>query len=247
MKQFKRHDGREYNEMRQIEVKVGVIKNAVGSAMFRIGNTIAYAAVYGPKAVFPKFLQRPDRALLRCHYNMVAFAGAGERVRPGPSRRSRELGLIIEKALLPMIDLSDFPRATVDVFIELVQTDAGTRCAGICAASLALADAGLKMKDIVSAVSIGYIDGNLILDIDGYEDCLLGAADIPIAIAPRTGQITLLQLDGRIKKEQLFEAISLAKQACQKIYGAQRNALKQKYGIAEGSEADAEQTGEQPE
>ncbi|MBI5872461.1 exosome complex exonuclease Rrp41 [archaeon] len=233
---FKRHDGRGAEELREIEARVGVIKNAVGSAMFRIGSTIAYAAVYGPKAVFPKFLQRPDRAVLRCHYNMVAFSGAGERVRPGPNRRARELGLVIEKALLPVLDLSDFPRAGVDVDIELLQTDAGTRCAGICAASMALADAGFKMRDIVSSVSVGHIDGQLILDVDGHEDCELGVTDIPIAIMPRTGNLTLLQLDGKIRKEELFEAIRLARKGCEKIYGLQKQALKAKYGAAEGME-----------
>ena len=63
--------------------------------------------------------------------------------------------MVTEKALLPVLDLDEFPNSVVDVFIEFPQTDAGTRCAGICAASIALADAGLKMKDMVSSVSVG--------------------------------------------------------------------------------------------
>src|SRR3989344_2153053 len=121
----KRHDGRQPAQIRPIEAKVGVIKNADGSAYFKIGNTWAYAAVYGPRNLFPKFLQDPSRGILRCNYNMMPFSGSGERVRPGQSRRSREISMVTEKALLPVVDLNDFPNAVVDVFIELPQTDAG--------------------------------------------------------------------------------------------------------------------------
>ena len=138
-----RIDGRKDDELRPIEAKAGVIKRADGSAYFRIGNTWAYAAVYGPRDLHPKFLQDPKKGTLRCEYNMMAFSGMGDRVRPGPSRRSKEISMVTEKALLPAISLDEFPNTVVDVFIELPQTDAGSRCAGICAASIALADAGI--------------------------------------------------------------------------------------------------------
>jgi len=130
---------RKPNETRPMEAKVGVVKNAIGSAMFKIGKTVAIAAVYGPRELHPKFMQNPATGKLRCHYNMMAFSGSGNRVRPGPSRRSKEIGLVTTQALAPALDLSEFPKTVVDVFVELVQTDAGTRCAGICAASMALA------------------------------------------------------------------------------------------------------------
>src|SRR3990172_8094510 len=145
-----RKDGRKLDELRPIEAKVGVIKKADGSAYFRIGKTVAYAAVYGPRELFPRFMKNPGKGLLRCHYNMMPFSGTGDRVKPGGNRRSKEISLVTEKSLLPVLDLSDCPNAVVDVYIELPQTDAGSRCAGICAASLALADAGLTMKDMVT-------------------------------------------------------------------------------------------------
>src|SRR3989344_5850187 len=121
-----RVDGRKINELRPIEAKTGVIKRADGSAMFKIGKTIAYAAVYGPRELHPKFLQNPQKGLLRCNYNMMSFSGAGNRVRPGPSRRSKEINLVIQKALMPVLSLEKYPNAVIDVFIELLQTDAGT-------------------------------------------------------------------------------------------------------------------------
>ena len=84
-----RNDGRKLDELRPISAKVGVIKKADGSAYFKIGKTVAYAAVYGPRDLYPKFKQDPKRGILRCHYNMMPFSGTGERVRPGQNRRAK--------------------------------------------------------------------------------------------------------------------------------------------------------------
>ncbi len=226
----KRLDGRKADEMRKISAKVGVIKEANGSAMFKIGDTVAYAAVYGPRNFHPKFLQNPEKGVLRCKYNMMPFSGAGDRVRPGGNRRSKEISMVIESSLASVLNLEDFPNAVVDVFIELSQTDAGTRCAGICAASMALADAGFAMKDLVASVSVGKVDGKVLVDLDYKEESYDGeVADIPIAVIPRSGKLTLLQMDGRVTKDELKKALELGKKACSQIYDVQKKALKSKF------------------
>ncbi len=229
----KRLDNRSFEETRHIEAKVGIIKRADGSAYFKIGNTWAYAAVYGPRNLHPKFLQDPQKGILRCNYNMMPFSSSNERVKPGGSRRSKEISYVTEKALLPVLDLNEYPNSVVDVFIELPQTEAGSRCAGICAASMALADAGLLMKDLVAAVSVGKVDGKLLVDLDYSEESYPegDVADIPVAMTPNLNQITLLQMDGKVKKEELSKALDLAKKACMKIYEIQKKALKEKYKV----------------
>jgi exosome complex component RRP41 len=230
----KRLDGRKLDETRPIEAKVGIIERADGSAIFKIGQTIAYAAVYGPRNLYPKFMQDPQKGILRVNYNMMPFSGHGERVRPGGSRRAKEISMVTEKALLPVIDLSDFPNAVVDVFIELPQTDAGTRCAGICAAAMALADAGIMMKDLVSAVAVGCIDGTVIADLNYDEEAFEGkVADIPVAILPNSGEISLLQMDGEVSQENIKDAIELAKKVTKNIYEIQKQALKDKFKVGE--------------
>ncbi|MAG91993.1 exosome complex exonuclease Rrp41 [Candidatus Woesearchaeota archaeon] len=228
-----RIDGRKFDETRPIEAKVGVIKRADGSAMFKIGNTWAYAAVYGPRNLHPKFLQNPEKGLLRCSYNMMPFSSTGDRVRPGGSRRSKEISLVTQKSLNPVLNLEEYPNSVVDVFIELPQTEAGSRCAGICAASMALADAGLDMKDLVCAVSVGRVDDKLLVDLDyseeSYEDGPV--ADVPIAFMPNINKISLLQMDGEVKKEELMKLIEMGKKACMKIYEIQKKALKDKYKV----------------
>lgn len=229
----KRIDGRKQKEIREITAKAGVIKNADGSAYFKIGNTIAYAAVYGPRELHPKFMQDPSTGILRCNYNMMPFAGMGNRVRPGQNRRAKEISMVTEKALLPVVDLKEYPNAVIDVFIELPQTDAGSRCAGICAASIALADAGIPMKDLVSAVSVGTVDGTIVVDLDyGEEAYDASVADIPIAYIPSTDEISLLQMDGEITKDTLLEALEIGKKACREIIEIQKNALKEKYKVS---------------
>lgn len=228
----KRFDGRKIDELREMEAKVGIIKRADGSAMFKIGKTIAIAAVYGPRELHPKFLQNPEEGVLRCNYNMMAFSGSGERIRPGPSRRSKEISHITEKALLPVLNLKEYPGTVVDVFIELIQTDAGTRCAGITAAAMALANAGFFMKDLVSAISIGIIEDQIVVDVDKEEeDYEKGMCDMPMAFMPRTGEVTLLQCDGFVTNEQLKRALESGKEACKKIYEIQKNALKNRYKV----------------
>ncbi|MBW3015743.1 exosome complex exonuclease Rrp41 [Candidatus Woesearchaeota archaeon] len=224
----KRNDGRKWEDTRKVEAKVGVIKRAVGSAMFKIGDTIAIAAVYGPRSMYPRFLQDPECGTLRCHYNMMPFS-AGERVRPGGSRRSKEISLVTEKALIPVIDLNEFPNAVVDVFIEFPQTDAGSRCAGICAASMALADAGISMKHLVSAVAVGRVGGRLLVDLDYSEESHEeGSTDIATAYVPGMG-FSLLQMDGEVTPEELQKLLEMSKQACEKLHKVQEEALKSKY------------------
>lgn len=231
----KRFDGRGFEDLRPIEAKVGVIKRADGSAMFRIGKTTAYAAVYGPRELHPKFMQDPKKGILRCQYGMMPFSGHGNRVRPGPSRRSKEISMVMEKALNPVLDLTDYPNSVVDVFVELPETDAGTRCAAITAAAMALADAGLEMKDLIASIAVGTVDAkvtaDLIYDEEAYEDGPV--SDIPVAMIPSTGEITLLQMDGEIDHESLIKALELAKKKCVEINKIQRDALKAKYAVKE--------------
>ncbi|MEK6968093.1 MAG: exosome complex exonuclease Rrp41 [Nanoarchaeota archaeon] len=228
---FNRPDGREFDEMRPIEAKAGIIARADGSGYFKIGDTIALAAVYGPRDLYPKFMQDPTKGVLRVKYNMMPFSGSGDRVRPGASRRSREISFVTERALLSAVNLEDFPNAVVDVFIELPQTDAGTRCAGICAASIALADAGISMKDMVAAVSCGKVGDTLLVDLSYAEEAVedLPVADMPVSFLPRSGKAVLLQMDGQITKDEILRALEMGKEACEKIYDIQKNALKEKF------------------
>ncbi len=224
----KRYDGRKFDETRKIDIELDVVPNADGSAKFSFGDTIAIAAVYGPKPLHPQHLQNPRKGIIRAKYDMISFS-VNERKRPGPSRRSTEISQITEWALSEVAELEAFPNTVVDVHIMITQANASTRCAGINAAALAMARAGIPMKELVASVSIGKLDKTLVVDVskdeEDYEEGE-GATDIAMSFSCKTNKITHIQLDGKISNEELKEAVKLGKEACQKIYSEQKKHLK---------------------
>ncbi len=226
---IKRKSGRKADEIRPISAKVGIIPNADGSAEYISGKTKAIAAVYGPKKMHPQHAQNPAKGTLRCTYNMLSFS-VSDRIRPGPNRRATEISKITEWALAPIVMLDDYPSMVVDVHIHMTQADAGTRCAGINAAAMALAHAGIPMKNMVSSIAAGKLDKTVVLDLDKYEDSEFeegeGSTDIPITFTD-DGKITHIQVDGKINKKQLMEAVEMARKTSKDIYEVQKKALKE--------------------
>jgi exosome complex component RRP41 len=222
-----RLDGRKADDLRPVKLQVGVIPNADGSAYIEHGKNKILVGVFGPREMHPKHLSQADRMVLRCRYHMAPFS-VPERKSPAPSRREVELSKVIKEALEPSVFLDLYPRAGVDVFVEVLQADGGTRCASITAASLALADAGLPLRDLVVACAAGKIDDTVVLDLYDTED-KLGAADVPVAIMPNLNAVTLLQMDGILTPDEFETALNMAIEGCKKIYTMQREALRTKY------------------
>jgi exosome complex component RRP41 len=236
-----RVDGRKADEMRPLKIEAGILENADGSAYVEWGNNKVIAAVYGPREAQPKYLQDPAKAIVQVNYNMAAFSG-DERVRPGPNRRATEISKITAEALENVILTNNFPRASIDVYIEVLEADAGTRCAGLTAASVAVADAGIPMIDMVAACAAGKVDGQIVLDLGKKEDNF-GQADLPLGFVPRTGEIVLLQMDGNMTREEFQDAMKMAITACQQVHGLQQDALRRRYAMnfADMEDGEAEQ------
>ena len=225
-----RLDGRGADQIRPIKIEVGVLARADGSCYVEMGKNKVIAAVYGPREVHPRHLQEVTRAIVRYRYNMASFS-VEERKRPGPDRRSHELSKVSREALEPVILTSYFPRSVIDVFVEVLQADAGTRTAGINAASVALADAGIPMKSMISSCAAGKVGDTLIMDPMKEEDNF-GQADMPLAMTP-SGEITLLQMDGRLSQEEFRQALQMAMRGCREVYEIQRKSLLDKYSQLE--------------
>lgn len=230
----KRLDGRKPDEMRPVKMKVGVIPQADGSAEIEMGDTKAIAAVYGPKKVLPRRNEIADRAYLEVNYIMAPFS-TSDRIRPGPSRRSTEISKVMTAALAPAIFLDKYPQMGIYVYVEVINANAGTRTAALNAASAALADAGIEMRDLVVSTAAGKVDGEVVLDLFQEEDNF-GEADLPVAIMPNTGEITLLQMDGHLTKKEFDKAMELCKTGAKKLYDIQKKALVDKYKSAGGNE-----------
>ncbi len=196
------------------------------------GNKV-YVAVYGPREAIPRHEASPYRAVLRYRYTMSPFS-VPERKSPKPSRRETEISMVSRLALENVLFLEEFPMTMIDVFAEVVSADAGTRVAALTAASVALADAGIPMKDLPVALAVGRIcneEGEcaIIADLNKYEEDMPGAVDLPMTIVTKDETVTHMQMDGRVSKEELDQMIELAIKKAKELNKVQRDALKQKY------------------
>lgn len=223
----KREDGREAGDLRDIKMTVGVIPNATGSAYIEWGGNKIYAAVYGPREVHPHHMAKPDKGILRVYYRMASYS-VHERKRPAPGRREKEISMVMENALSPVLFLELYPDSALELYVEIIDADGGTRCAAITVASLALADAGIPMRSLVSAVAGGKAEGKLILDCSGDED-KSGEADLPVAITWFNNEISLMQFDGKMSLDEFEQTIDTVKNSLEKIHEMQKQALKEKY------------------
>jgi len=224
-----RSDGRKADELRPLKLQVGVLPGADGSAYIEHGKNKILAGAFGPREVHPKHLAQADRMVLRCRYHMAPFS-VQDRKSPAPSRREVELSKVIKESLEPALFLELYPRTGVDVYVEVLQADGGTRCAAITAAALAIADAGVPMRDLVVGCAAGKVDDTVVLDLYDAED-KLGVADVQVAYMPNLNAITLLQMDGILTPEEFEKAINMAMDGCRKINEIQKEALKTKYMV----------------
>lgn len=230
---MERKDGRQAGELRPIKMETGVLKRADGSCYLEWGKNKVFAAVYGPRPCFPKREQDPLKARLVFRYNLAPFS-VDERKRPGPDRRSVEISKVSREALERVVLLEYFPRTSIDVFVEVLQADAGTRCAALSAAVVALADAGIPMKDLVSATAVGKLGGEMAVDLNKLEEDE-GDADMPVSISPRTKNVVLLQMDGMLTRDEFMKGLELAIESCMKVNAMQKEALKKRYEGVEGN------------
>lgn len=223
----KRCDGRTVDEPRRIMIRAGGLKNADGSAYIEFGENKILVGVFGPRDVHPKHMSDTDTGILRVRYHMEPFSVA-ERKNPAPSRREIEISKVIKEALEPAVMLEKFPRTAVDVFIEVLQADGGTRCAALTAASVALADAGIPMRDLVAGIAAGKVADTVILDVNNEED-QSGQADMPIGYMPNLEKVTLMQLDGVLTPEEYKKCVEVGIEGCKLVYALQKKALNDKY------------------
>lgn len=227
----RRLDGRGLHDLRPIEMQSGVLGRADGSCYLKWGNNKIICAIYGPRELHPKHLAQPDKAIVRVQYRLATFS-VGERKSPAPRRREYELSKILSESINTALFLEKFPTGTIDVFITVLDADGGTRCAALTAASLGLADAGIPMRGIITGCAVGKVDGKIVVDLSDVED-KEGEGDMPVAMIYTTGEVTLLQCDGKFTSEEIEEGLKLSKIAIGQVYQMQRNALLNKYSQIE--------------
>ena len=172
----------------------------------------------------PRKIQRQDRAVIDVAYNMAPFSTT-DRIRPGFNRRSREISKVTKDALESVVLLELYPRSKIRVSIEIVSAEAGTRCVGLTAASVALADAGIPMTDMVISVASGKVNDVVVCDLNKEEDNY-GEADLPMGILPNTGELVFLQMDGNLSPDEFKQAWDYNVDAAMEVHKLIIDALK---------------------
>ncbi|KAK8565740.1 hypothetical protein V6N12_059294 [Hibiscus sabdariffa] len=170
----------------------------------------------GPREVQNRSQIINDQALVRCEYSMANFS-TGDRMRkPKGDRRSTEISLVIRQTMEACILTHLMPRSQIDIFVQVLQADGGTRSACINAATLSLADAGIPMRDIVTSCSAGYLNSTPLLDLNYIEDSA-GGPDVTVGILPKLDKVTLLQMDAKLPVDIFENVMGLAIEGCKAV------------------------------
>lgn len=227
-----RIDGRKAEEIRPIEIEVGVLPRTHGSAMFRRGSTQALTITTLGSPALEQLIENMEGEETKRyihHYNMPPFT-VGETGRLGwPSRREIGHGALAERALLPMIPSEERFPYTIRVVSEIMSSNGSTSMASVCGSALSLMDAGVPISSPVAGIAMGMIsdDGKAVIlsDILGIEDF---NGDMDFKVAGTKKGITAIQMD--VKKnvldlKLLEKALAQAKKGRLFILGKMLRAL----------------------
>ncbi|KAK9720288.1 3'-5'-exoribonuclease [Basidiobolus ranarum] len=219
----KRSDGRTTEELRSIFLKTGLISQANGSAYIELQHTKIACAIYGPRqAKKPSFNNKGE---LNCEFKFTPFSCVKRR---GHLRdaQERELSQIITQALAPSVRLELFPKSVVDIYISVLESDGigSTVAAAITCASVALADAGIEMLDLVAASSGGFFQSQVMLDCTAIEEEQQQGSLI-LSYMPSLNEVTHIVLGGETEVTVSNQAIEQCIDTCTKIYSVMNHSL----------------------
>lgn len=228
-----RLDGRAYNEIRPICCEVGLLPRAHGSAMFTRGETQGLISVTlgtGDDEQKIDSLTGESFRKFMLHYNFPPFSVGEARMLRGTSRREIGHGALAERAVSTMIPVDDdsFPY-TIRVVSEIFESNGSSSMASVCGATLAMWDAGIKLKAPVAGIAMGMIkegdDFAVLSDILGDEDHL---GDMDFKVCGTENGVTAIQMDIKVdglSREVLTQALEQARQGRLHILGAMKQAL----------------------
>ncbi|XP_044150435.1 exosome complex component RRP41 [Bufo gargarizans] len=213
-----RVDGRKAGELRKIQARMGVFAQADGSAYVEQGNTKALAVVYGPHEIRGSRAKTlHDRAVVNCQYSMATFSTGERKRRPHGDRKSTEMTLHLKQTFEAAILTQLYPRCQIDIYVQILQADGGNYCTCVNAATLAVIDAGIPMRDYVCASSAGFIEDTPLADLSYVEESA-GGPQLALALLPKSEQIALLEMNSRLHEDHLERVIDAASKACKDVY-----------------------------
>ena len=233
---YKRPDGRAYDALRPIEITVGVSKFAEGSCEIRFGDTEVLCLATVTDSV-PRHLIGKAEGWVTAEYAMLPRStperSQRESLAGRPGGRTFEIQRLVGRALRSAVDLKALGSRSVTIDCEVIQADGGTRTAAITGGYIALAHAlrhftPKPLRKNVAAVSVGFVEGQLVLDLPYAEDSI---ADADVNVVA-TGEGELIEVQGTAERRPFSrgdfdQVLELALKGIAQLVEAQNNALKQ--------------------
>jgi ribonuclease PH len=237
-----RKDRRANDSLRPITLSLDHIDNADGSAYLEIGKTKVLSAATIEEKV-PQFLKGAGQGWITAEYSMLPYSTESRNIRERQGRisgRTQEIQRLIGRSLRTAADLEILGERTIIIDCDILQADGGTRSASIVAGCISLALAMKKMMDeelidqmplkhLVSAVSVGQVDGHLLLDLDYDED---SKAEVDMNVVKTdAGQLIEIQATAEktpFSKKEMNTLLELADEGIEELLKIQRDALKAK-------------------
>jgi ribonuclease PH len=237
-----RSDNRAPDQLRPINIVPEFISTAEGSVLIEVGNTRVICTASVEETV-PAFLRTLGRGWVSAEYSMLprsTLTRTPRDVNKGrPSGRTHEIQRLIGRSLRAVIDLERLGERTIWVDCDVIQADGGTRTASITGAFIALGLAleklvaagtltSVPLRDFVAAVSLGYVDGELMLDLSYEED---SRADVDMNFVMTAGhKIVEIQATAEHRvfdENQLSQMITLARTGIDQLISKQQAILSQ--------------------
>ncbi|XP_074317553.1 exosome complex component RRP41-like [Silene latifolia] len=216
-----RADGRGIYECRPAFLRTTAVNAAAGSAYAEFGNTKVIVSVFGPRES-KKAMMYSDTGRLNCSVSYAPFATP---VR-GQVSEHKEFSSMLHKSLEGSIIMESFPKTTVDVFALVIESGGSDLPVIISCASLALADAGIMLYDLVTAVSMSSLGTNLIIDpLLEEESCQDGS--LTLTYMPSRSEVTQLTITGEWTTSKVHEGMKVCLDACKKLGEIMRLCLKE--------------------
>jgi len=236
-----RSDNRTPQQMRPVKIEPDFISTAEGSALIEVGNTRVICTASVDEAV-PSFLRNTGKGWITGEYGMLprsTLTRTAREVSKGrASGRTHEIQRLIGRSLRSVVDLKALGERTIWIDCDVIQADGGTRTASITGAFVALGlaverlvEAGTlstsPLRDFVAAISIGIVDGAILLDL-AYEEDSRAEVDMNFVM---TGSGTMVEVQATAEAkaftdEQLQEMLALAKRGVQDLIAKQKSILK---------------------
>ena len=236
-----RQDGRNPGDLRPVHITTGFIRSAPASLLIEVGNTRVICAASVEEQV-PLFLRDTGRGWVTAEYGMLPASSpvriARESARGRVGGRTHEIQRLIGRSLRAVIDLKKLGERTLHVDCDVLQADGGTRCASICGAWVAVADAvdtllksgalaETPITGSIAAVSVGVWQGQPVLDLDYVED---SGCDTDMNVV-MTGSGGIVEVQGTAEgapftRATLEALLDLAAAGIAQISAAQQAALK---------------------